>query len=318
MSEKTLVDVEERLCAIGVQAAWAQWSALGAGTLHEERPASSIIDPEALLLLSLYLIPAERRLRDLTKWWAEVGSDLLSVQRTKTLAKDFPAVTTERIHTYSRWATQAGDKRWRKYAEEEIDTAHERNRKGPDEPKFSSPASLLLRLRAGFGVSAKADVLAFLLGKAGQPSTVRKTVEATGYSRATVSGALEDLSRAAFIDKGSGRPAEYRAPTHSWTALLWRPELENGGGSGTLAPRWRYWGQLFAFLSRAREWAREADSLSEYIASTRARDLSEEFEGAFEANRIHVPSPAQYQGAEYVDGFRKAIEEIARWIPEHL
>ena len=85
-----------------------------------------------------------------------------------------------------------------------------------------------------------------------------------------------------------------------------------------MAPKWRYWGQLFAFMSRAREWAREAVSTSEYGASTRARDLIEEFEGACEANRIQVPSTEQYQGAEYVDGFRKTTEQIVRWIPDHL
>jgi hypothetical protein len=68
MSEKTLHSLEERLQEVGAKAAWAQWSSLGAGTPQGGRRASSIIDPEALLLLSLYLIPAERRLRDLTRW----------------------------------------------------------------------------------------------------------------------------------------------------------------------------------------------------------------------------------------------------------
>lgn len=318
MSEMTLHSVGERLGEAGAQAAWAQWSALGAGTLQGARRATSIIDPEALLLLSLCLIPKERRLRDLTRWWAEVGSDLLSVQRTKTLAKDFPSSVEGRLRAYSHWATRAGDKRWKKYASEETTGAFERDRKGPEDPQLRAPASLLLRLRAGFGVNAKADVLAFLLGTSDRAATTNKATEAIAYSRATVSGALDDLSRAGFIAKSSGRPVEYHAPTRLWKALLWGTEGEGTEARDDPPPQWRYWAQLFAFLTRAREWAREADSGSEYMASTRARDLFEEFEGAFRANRIQVPSPAGRQGTEYLEGFQNAIERIVQWIPEHL
>lgn len=317
MSEMTLSSLKERLGEIGARAAWAQWSALGAGTLHEGGSASAIIDPEALLLLSLHLIPEERRLRDLARWWAEVGSGLLSVQRTKTLAKDFPADVQERLHEFSRWATRAGDKRWKRYASEGTKNDSERDRKGPEDPQLRSPASLLLRLRAGFGVSAKADVLAFLLGIEGQTATTRKATEATGYSRATISGALEDLTRADFIEKSGGRPAEYRAPVRSWMALFHRSETAEQTRE-TGVPKWRYWAQLFAFLARARKWAHEAESLSKYMASTRARDLFEEFGGAFDANRIQVPSPPGHQGAEYLEGFQNAIKRIVQWVPTHL
>lgn len=291
MSEKTLHSLEEHLGEVGAEAAWTQWTALDAGTLQNGRRASAIIDPEALLLLSLYLIPAEQRLRDLTRWWAKVGSGLLSVQRTKTLIRDFPPGVEECFQTFSHWAEEAGDKRWKRYAAGETG-GFDRARKGPDEPTLRSSASLLLRLRAGFGVSAKADVLAFLLGIGGQAATTKKATEATRYSRATISGALEDLSRADFIEKSSGRPVEYRGPVRSWMTLLHRSE-ETGHREDTDVPQWRYWGQLFAFLACAREWAREAPDLSEYVASTRARDLFEEFEGVFEMNWISVPSPAQ-------------------------
>ncbi len=326
MSETTPSSIGEGLDEAGIEAVWTQWSALGAGTLQGGSSVSAMIDPEALLLLSLYLIPKERRLRDLTRWWAEVGSELLSVQRTKTLAEDFPTAAEERLHTYSYWAVEAGDRRWKKYAERPEGAsgrdAHRRERKGPKEPTLRSPSSLLFRLRAGFGVSAKAGVLAFLLGTGEQMATTKKAVQATGYSRATVSGALDDLSRAGFIRKSGGRPAEYRAPAEPWKALLFETEPgkseEDAGGSTSKGPKWRYWGQLFAFLARAREWAREAESLSEYMASTRARDLFEEFRWALEANRIQVPLPDRHTGGEYRDGFLQGVKRTTWWIPEHL
>lgn len=321
MSETTLRSVREGLEEAGIEAAWSQWGALGAGTHRNGTPVSGIIDPEALLLLSLYLIPEERRLRDLIRWWAEVGSQLLSVQRTKTLAKDFPADTVERLRLYSYWAVEAGDRRWKKYAEKPEGTSG-RERKGPEEPELRSPAPLILRLRAGFGVSAKADVLAFLLGNGEQAATTKKVARATGYSRATVGGGLDDLSRGGFIRKENGRPAEYRAPTEPWKALLFGHSSgkreEDVGGSQSKTPEWRYWGQLFGFLARAREWTRKAESLSEYMASTQARDLFEEFRWALEANRIQVSVPSRYRGRDYLHGFLEDVERAGRWIPEHL
>lgn len=197
-------------------------------------------------------------------------------------------------------------------------TARGRPRSPPDTLDLHAPASLLLRLRAGFGVSAKADVLAFLLGIGEQTATTKKVVQTVGYSRATVRGALTELSRAGFIETTGTRPAEYHAQFSRWKELLWPPEDDGLGNRDSEGPRWRYWSHLFAFLARAREWGREAGSLTEYGASTRARDLFEEFEGAFEGNRIQVPSPARYRGAEYLDGFRATVERTARWIPEHL
>jgi hypothetical protein len=243
------------------------------------------------------------------------------VQRTKTLAKKFPSSVEERLRMYGRWATRAGDKRWKKYAEDEEADNLGRDRKGPEEPDLGSPSSLLLRLRAGFGVSAKADVLAFLLGIGEQPATTKKAAGATGYSRATVHGALDDLSRAGFIQRTGTHAAEYFALIGPWRGLLQGP-----GDMDAFPPTWRYWGQVYAFLARARQWAQGGQSRgaqsggtrSEYVMSTRARDVFEEFRGAFEANRIQVPSPTQYRGEEYLDGFVKTAEEIIQWIPEHV
>jgi len=54
-------------------AAWTQWAALGA-PVSSAVPARSVIDPEALLLLSASLRGSERRLDDVMAWWAAAGS----------------------------------------------------------------------------------------------------------------------------------------------------------------------------------------------------------------------------------------------------
>lgn len=313
MSETTLPSIEKTVRDVGVQAVWEQWASLGGGGIPTgDRPPSSIVDPEALLLLSLTLVPAEKRLPDLIRWWAEVGSSLLSVQRTKTLLDDFPAGAEERLPSFAAWAVEAGDKRWRSYESPGAPSSTDRARKGRDEPLLQAPSSLLVRLRAGFGVGAKADVLTYLLGIGEESVPTRTVTEATAYSRATVRGALKDLSRAGFIEKRSGRPARYRAPLGPWGTLLWHE------AQSSTPPRWRHWHVLFAFLAEALQWARQARGQSAYVRSTRARDIFKAHARAFEANRIRAPRPENYEASAYLDAFAETIQVLKEWIPEHL
>lgn len=43
MYEETLNSLEDRLVRVGVETTWTQWSAVGAGALHNDQRASSII-----------------------------------------------------------------------------------------------------------------------------------------------------------------------------------------------------------------------------------------------------------------------------------
>jgi hypothetical protein len=238
---------------------------------------------------------------------------LLSVQRTKTLLSRFPDETGDRLGTFARWAVAAGDKRWRRYATDEPSQL-DRDRKGRDHPTLKQSPSLLLRLRAGFGVSAKADVLAYLLGLDERAATVRDATWATAYSRATVGGALDDLSRAGFVEETGGRPVRYFVEGPSWEPLL-LGEPTNAGGA---LPSWRHWAEVYAFLARVVQWTRADDAQSDYVRSSRARDVVDDFDRLFEANRIRVPSPDRYQGPAYLDGFAQTVERVVRWIPDHL
>ena len=316
-SATVLHKIGERVREASIQAAWAQWASLGANALRGQDGGGprSIIDPEALLLLSLCLEPAERRLRDFTYWWAGVGSELLSVQRTKTLLKSFPPGAGERLGAFAGQAVEAGDRRWRRYVPSESPVAGGRKGKGADSPRLGAPSALVLRLRAGFGVSAKADVLAYLLGIGERPAGTQETAEATKYSRATVGNALGDMTQAGFIQETSERPARYFAPVRLWTELL-RLDGQHSAPEG--APSWRYWAGAFAFLAHVDRLAQGADEKSTYLLSSRARDLYKRYESAFERNRIQVPRPERYRGPAYLEGLQETVEVLSGWVVEHV
>ena len=82
MSAKRVASAIARLREATAEAAWAQWSAIFT-VAASRRPARAIVDPEALLLISLLLRDHEPRLWSAVVLWAQVGARLLSVQRAK-------------------------------------------------------------------------------------------------------------------------------------------------------------------------------------------------------------------------------------------
>src|SRR4051794_22771107 len=112
----TVAEIASLARGAAADAAWAQWAALGAPIAARGSAASAVIDPEALLLLSVSLRASERRLDDVLAWWAIAGSTLLSVQRTTTLSRAFPPATRGGIAAFAAQAVKSGDGRWARLA----------------------------------------------------------------------------------------------------------------------------------------------------------------------------------------------------------
>ncbi len=312
MSHATLKETGSLARRVATRAAWMQWSSLGAGALSPGAPLpTSIIDPEALVLVSLAMLDEERRLADLLAWWARVGSRWLSVQRMKVLAQAHPECVQERLGRFARSATDAKDARWRRYAATEPLEARARSTKEVATPDLSSASSLMLRLRAGFGVSAKTDVLAFLLGIEERPATIQAIASTTGYSGVTVRDATRDMALARLIRSTDEHPVSYYARCKPWAG---------DGAHEAAAPAWRYWSSIFAFLAQVDDLARSraAEEGSAYVQSSLARDHYEVHRSAFSNNRIDVPNPDDYPGTAYIIGLRDTVQILSDWMIQHL
>jgi hypothetical protein len=272
-----------------------------------------MVDPEALVLMSFVLMDEERRLQDLARSWASRNSDLLSVQRAKNLAADYPERAREGLNWFAGIAlTEGKDMRWRSI----VDRLPARGtasvppvRSGKERAvrvRFGSSATLLLRLRLGFGVGAKADVLAFLLGSGGRWVSVRDISTATGYTVAAIRRAAEDMAAARLIESAAGPPAAFRADREAWNRVL--------GLEKTLPP-WRNWHQRFAFVAAFLAWAQAAAGkpLTPYAAGVAVRELMEQHRSAF-ANDVAVWS----EHTPVVDWWQfagTALTALAHWMP---
>lgn len=234
----------------------------------------------------------------------------------------FGAAVEEEFGVFAALADGGGDRRWRRYATEV--PADARGEKGNTHGHFEAGPTIILRLRAGFGVSARADVMSFLLARRSELVTVRRIASALDYTPASIRAVAGEMVRGAIIERVQGRPASYRADNPAGWAELLRlddPNQRQESPALTFEPSpWRYWSGVFAFLLGTIGWARLAKKRewSSSLAASSARDLFELHRPAFTLNAIDVPSPERYRGAAYLDGFEAAVATMTAWVGDHV
>ena len=322
-----IADLASEVVACAVDACWRQWRALAAtGPAAEESLPPSILDPEALVLLSLAVRHHERRLEDQLRWFAAAGSSLLSVQRMRTLLGDYPSHLRQGVAWFATMPIEAGDTRWRALTGSALATEAGRQGKGPRELQLFAPSTLMLRLRAGIGVGARADLLAFLLGLSATPrehaprASVEVIATATAYSVASVRRAATEMVMAGLLAESVERPAQFSVDVGAWTTLLKlrdaaQKRVSSGTGS-TSVPPWRYWAQMFSFVAAVIELGEDAKfaRLEPVVQASRLSDLAERFRRPLAWNGIEWLDPRRYPGERYLDAFKATIDSVVEWV----
>ena len=285
-----------------------------------------MVDPEALVLVSLTLCEHEPRLADFLSGWAAANSSLLSIQRMRNLAADYLPDTRHRLVEFARTALDSGkDHRWKALLAEVKhripvgDHAHRRsasprkNRTRITPPRLNESSTLLLRLRLGIGVGIKADALAVLLGLQGDEdawASVRVLAAATGYTDRAVRSAVEDMAAAGLIDdlEIEGEPIAYRATGTTWARLL---EIEK-------PPRWCHWHERFTFVVAFLDWAKtsRAHQVSRYALGALGRELIERHRAAFDRDRV-VLWKSTKGGDDPAAFIEDSVNTLSTWIVAH-
>jgi hypothetical protein len=312
---------------------WRQWSALGLSG-YSASEETGVVDPEALLLLTLTLGRYDARLFDEVLDWLEVNGDFLNVQRLQNLLKqhNFQAkaqlsAVAERLGRKSTAALK-----WKKLASAySLDQPEPlfylkdgRPLPAPSEPDdifrrhgllrppiklrgYAQPfpsdgmPSLLLRLRALLGVNVRCEILC-LLGAVDEihPSIVAKQV---GHAPRTTQSALAEMARSGAV--------QVRSTAREKVYSLWPGVLDK-----LLRPEdgWTPWTNS-APLFRAHEilWLGLTDpkqqGLDELMLASEWRRLSRKLRPLLgDAGRGQpLRDDAQYKGEKYADVFREDV-----------
>ncbi|MFY7921846.1 MAG: hypothetical protein ACOVSI_05475 [Gemmatimonas sp.] len=332
-----LAQLAERLRQAVLNVVWQQWRILGAGTTtgrtrvvesdrHDHQHA--LVDPEALVLVSLTLLEEERRLGDVLHDWCVHNSDLLSVQRMKNLEADYQAPTRQSLAQPLAWfaavaTDKAKDHRWKslahtpKGADAEQAYGRQFGSHAPGGAKTKSravrarlkdPAALMLRLRLGLGVGIKSDLIAFLLARGGGWATTREMTEATKYTVAAVRRAAEDLAAARLIESVDDQATRYRVSVDQWGPLL---------GVHGRPSSWESWHERFLFTTAFLTWAADARQrpLTAYAFGANGRRLLENHRAAFGRDQL-VLWNAHADVQDWDSVVDETVRQLASWMEE--
>jgi hypothetical protein len=320
---------------------WRQWSQLGvAGTVpFDDR---WVIDPEALLVLSLEIGRYDPRLFDEIIDWTIRNGRLLSIQRLKNIfglsASDSMARTLSAFagvvdshDPKSRWHRLAKQSGWADVAPEPffVDLAgqplpvlgiseQEFLRSGYARSPIQSrgmsavvpmrpPTNLLFRLRAFLGLGPRAEILACVLTHLG--GNASDIARSTWYSQPQVQEALSGLARAEVVlAKQRGGNKTYALSEGRWLALL---DL-----TGDQLPSWVDWPRVFAALLEVTRLlaAVVSEAPSDYLLKSDLFGLSAKLRTGL--TDTGIPNP--FEWLLNLDQAAEAFEGRVRELVDHL
>ncbi len=326
-----LSDLRERTWRGLLDFSWRQWAQAGvsANIAGLDRWA---IDPEALILFTIAVARRDPRLFDETLDWLAVNRHLLSVQRLRNLNKRFP-LDSRLVGAVSAWV---GDSIPSQTLEEHGFPAEQvpvfsrdiisfigepdpvfaeygyirprvvRSRKS-GEPDVKMPANFAFQLRHLFGPGSRSEVVRILLTFTGGPLDAARISDEAGFAKRNVSDTLASLvaSRVAKA-RWSRNERHFIAYRDKWAALL------EVGASAKFMPEFVSWVHLFPACLEIIDWLDHVASTedSEYLISSRARDLIERVAPDLEMVGLDVLPRFPSHGAAYLPVFVDTVDSL--------
>ena len=173
--------------------AWIQWTALGVDATVERDDA--VVDPEALIALTAELGDADARLRDLSTDWCVAFGRYINGSRLKQVAREI-GTPDDMIGEYVATVAASGGPAWPMGTRPRPD--YVRRGKARLDSAESRPR-LRIRLRAAFGVNARADILAALLATSPGGLNAADLARITRFTKPNIASALDALLLAGLV-----------------------------------------------------------------------------------------------------------------------
>lgn len=276
--------------------AWIQWIALGVDAVGERDDA--VVDPEALIALTAELGDADARLRDVSTEWCVTYGRYVNGSRLKQVVREL-AIPTHAIGEYAATVAAAGGPAWPMatrargdYAprgKARVDSALER-------------ARLRIRLRAAFGVNARADVLAALLAMPTAGMSVADLARLTRFTKPNVASAVDALLLAGLVTaRAAGN--ERRLFLTQEGAIL--PGLRSPVGQPDWVARFGVGLDVLRFVERG--------GMSTAVRAIEARRVVEPLLGRISSEGMPKPNLAAL-GDEFATAFDRWLVDFVYWL----
>ena len=326
-----LSDLRERVWQVLLDFAWRQWAQAGvsANIAGLDRWA---IDPEALILFTIAVARRDPRLFDETLDWLAANRHLLSMQRLRNLNRRFPLdprlvgavsawigdsipshtlqghdLPSEQVPVFSRDVISFIGEPDPVFAEYGYIRPRVIRSGKSGEPDVKMPANFAFQLRHLFGPGSRSEVVRILLTFTGGPLDAARISDEAGFAKRNISDTLAGLvaSRVAKA-RWSGNERHFIAYRSKWAVLL---EI---GPSDEFMPKFVSWVHLLPAFLEIIDWLDRVvvTEDSEYLISSRARDLIERIAPDLEMAGLDVLPRSPSYGAAYLPVFVDTVDSL--------
>jgi hypothetical protein len=172
---------------------------------------------------------------------------------------------------------------------------------------FEKPCNLLLKMRSFFGVSARADILVFLMFSEGDNSL--QVSQKIHFNQRNVYQVLNDLHRSGLVDKRNiGKRSLYTIDRSNWLSFFKiNTDLS-----------YINWSKVFSALSHLyRKMFYQPEKFEDtYLASSEFRNISEKFLPEIEASGMKVQSrhlerlTGELYTTQFIDYVKKILHQL--------
>ena len=236
---------------------WSMWVELGLSG-WERRHQDTAIDLEALILTSARLGHRDTRLRDEALDWCVRYGRIASAVRLKHLASEADGAVRNAFGAFAATVNSQRHSNW-PHATSPL-AFKPTGRSLP--PAFQRPALLQLRLRALWGVSARAEVLRVMLLEAHRFMGISEVAALAAFGKDAVATAMDSLTDGGMLDAaGKKNQRVYR--------LRSKDELIAVVGATPKPVSCRPWQQVLPIMAGILE----ATDVSEVPPMARAADI---------------------------------------------
>jgi hypothetical protein len=185
----------EQIDRIFASFAWRLWDTLGvAGDSPQYQDC--FIDLEALILLTTALGKSDPRLLEEALDWCSKFHSFVSIGRLRTFIEELGPQIHIPFSYFAKTLNSISQSKWPTFAKVSPLSRTLSGKSKPPDCKI--PALLGLRLRALFGVGARADLVTLFLTQESRPITASDTTE-IGYNKRTLASALDSFCQTGLL-----------------------------------------------------------------------------------------------------------------------
>jgi len=256
---------------------WSQWRELGVAGTVPRRHSDDCLDLEALVAFTATHSDLDPRLRDESIDWVLRYGSYVSRARLKNILAAWGELDSALFREYAATVNEYGGAGWP--AGNAKPLAFRSRARGLLE-NLTAPALLSLRVRATFGVGARAELIRAFLARPELTMTASELAGETSYGKRNVLNELEPLRLAAVVNS-------FRAVNADRYSLAKADEIR--ALIGPLPKRFTRWTQTFAALHVIFGLARRGAKRSDLLNSVEALRLLDERKGLFASAGIYPP-----------------------------